>query len=314
MCPEMFRMEHQPFAALRNGVIVMKLKWGRPADSAAADCEPALNSVKAVNIEVGKISPNRSQPRKHFDTDEITRLAKSISQMGILQPLIVRGSDGGYELIAGERRLRAAKQAGMRFVPCLISDADDKQSALMALVENLQRENLSFFEQADGFRRLIDEYGLTQQEAAVKLGIAQPTVANKLRLLRLSGEQRTVITSHGLSERHARALLRLDEERRDEVLDVVCKRGLSADAMEKYIDAIVRNKRAGAKQKKKYVVLKDVRLFINTVEKALNVMRLAGVDAYAEKKQEGEFIEYAIRIRNSEFGEEKNKSGSEPLE
>lgn len=249
-----------------------------------------------AHISVTSISPNRSQPRRHFESDELTAMAKSISQIGILQPLIVRETDDGYELIAGERRLRAAKLAGLRYVPCIVENVSDERSALMALIENLQRQDLNFFEQAAGFKMLIERFGMTQHEAAIRLGISQPTVANKLRLLKLSDEHKAVIINYRLTERHARALLRVEESRRGEILQVVCEKHLTADGLERYIDALIKRDKVKESYRKRSAALTDVRLFFNTVEKALNVMRLAGVDARAERKQEEGYIEYVIKI------------------
>lgn len=229
-----------------------------------------------VNIPAADIRPNPAQPRRHFESNELTAMAKSISQLGIIQPLTVREVDGGYELIAGERRLRAAKLAGLREVPCIIAEADPERAAMMALVENLQREDLNFFEQAAGFRMLIEKFGLTQQQAAVQLGLSQPTIANKLRLLRVS------------------------EEERGGILQTVCDKHMTAEGLERYIDALEKQKKVREGYRKRAAVLGDVRLFFNTVEKALNVMRLAGVEAKSEKKQAEGYIEYVIKIPKKE--------------
>lgn len=167
-------------------------------------------------IRVSEIARNPNQPRKYFDPEAIAQLAESIRQYGVLNPLTVRRAPGGgYELVAGERRLRAARVAGLNDVPCLLIAADNEDSSAIALVENLQRRDLDFFEEAYGFKRLIDQYGLTQEEAARKVGKTQSAVANKLRLLRLSPQNMELIRSANLTERHARCLLRLrdDEER-----------------------------------------------------------------------------------------------------
>jgi ParB family chromosome partitioning protein len=252
-------------------------------------------SVEEIAVE--KIFPNRSQPRNFFSAEDLTAMAKSISQVGILQPLTVRQIGGGnFELIAGERRLRAAKIAGLKNVPCIIENASDEQSALMALTENLQRQNLNFFEEAAGYRMLLESCGMTQQQAAIHLGIAQPTLANKLRLLKLSEEHRDFILNNSLTERHARALLRVKEEQRGEVLQVVCERQLTADGMERYIDSLIKREKVRESYRRRSAALKDVRLFFNTVEKALGVMRLAGVEAQSERKQCDGYIEYLIKI------------------
>jgi len=163
---------------------------------------------KVVEIGIDQIMANPYQPRTDFSED-ITALAESIAQNGILQLLFVRKKDNMYELIAGERRLRAAKMCGFKVVPCIVYDISDRHSAVLALVENIQRQDLSFFEEAAAIEKLITHYGLTQEDAAAKLWRAQSTVANKIRLLRLTEKERGLITRYDLTERHARALLRL---------------------------------------------------------------------------------------------------------
>ncbi len=163
-------------------------------------------------IRTTQISRNPYQPRKYFEPEAIRQLADSIRQYGVLNPLTVRRTTDGYELIAGERRLRAARAAGLSEVPCLIMSATEEDSSAIALVENLQRRDLDFFEEAAGYRQLIDRYGLTQEEAAHRVGKTQSAVANKLRLLKLSPETMQMIRDGGLTERHARAILRLPTE------------------------------------------------------------------------------------------------------
>ena len=171
------------------------------------------NENKILEIPIIKIRPNKSQPRKQFREDELQSLSRSIAENGILQPLTVRKvSQTEYELVTGERRLRASAMAGLNRVPCIIVKCSDKESAVYALLENLQRADLGIFEEARGISRLIRRYGLTQEQAAEQLGKTQSTIANKLRLLRLSFEEQEWIENAGLSERHARALLKLSDE------------------------------------------------------------------------------------------------------
>lgn len=252
---------------------------------------------KVLEIGVSLIKPNPSQPRKCFYSDELTKLAKSISQEGILQPLVIRISDGEYELVSGERRLRAAKIAGLKTVPCIIVNMTERNSALMALVENIQREDLSFFEEASAIQSLISVYGMTQEDAAIRLGIAQSTVANKLRLLRIPGDEQQVIMDMGLSERHARALLRLESKSdRIDVLERIHKYKLNVEMTEAYISKLLEGKRKKESYKKRSPVLKDVRLFVNTINKAIEVMRLSGVEANSKKTQTENEITYTITI------------------
>lgn len=169
---------------------------------------------KVVEIDINMIIPNPNQPRKDFQDTEISALAESIMQNGILQPLSVRRCGESFELIAGERRLRAAKMCGFTVVPCIVHEISDRNSAILALVENIQRQDLSFFDEAAAIEKLITYYGMTQEDAAAKLGKAQSTIANKLRLLRLTPEERNLIVKFGLTERHARALLKLGKSDR----------------------------------------------------------------------------------------------------
>lgn len=258
---------------------------------------------KVVEIPVGSIFPNPDQPRKNFNTEELTKLAKSISQDGIVQPLTVRRREGGYELVSGERRLRAAKLAGFRSVPCVVVDISDSRSAVIALIENIQRADLNFFEEAEAISALITKYGMTQEDCAIRLGMAQSTVANKLRILKLSPDLRKVIVSNGLSERHARALLKADENLREEVLIKIIKDGLTVDAAEKYIRTLEKNERVKQSYRRRSAALGDLRLFFNTVDRAVQVIKLAGVDAKVKKTKKDGFIEYLIRV--PEEGENK---------
>ncbi len=256
--------------------------------------ERVINKVLSVSVE--KITPNPYQPRKIFG-DDISELSNNIKQNGILQPLSVRKIETGYEIIAGERRFRAAKLCGMDFVPCIIVEMSDRNSALMALVENLQRKDLHFFEEAVALAELIDFYGMTQEDAAVRVGKTQSTIANKLRILKLDGSVRDVIIKSKLTERHARALLRLENSAEQlEILEVVIARGLNVEATEKYISQKLEKKAEIKSLHKRSAVFKDVRIFINTIDKAIEIMQAAGVAANSHKKKEDGYIEYVVRI------------------
>ena len=252
---------------------------------------------RIIDVGVGDIRPNPSQPRKHFAADELTSLAKSISANGVIQPLTVRRTETGFELISGERRLRAAKLAGLRTVPCITVKADRGRSAVLALLENIQRSDLNCFEEAAAISALIDSGKVTREEAAVRLGLAQSTIANKLRLLRLTREEQQLITEHGLTERHARALLRIsDGELRRETLAKAIEQNWTVDALEKHIDRLEREEIKKSSYEKRSVMLKDVRLFFNSVNKALEVMKLAGVEATAKRTDREDCIEYTVII------------------
>ena len=256
--------------------------------------EKIINKVIEINTE--NILPNPAQPRKIMDSDELQSLAESIRYNGVLQPLTVRRmKDGLYELIAGERRLRAAKMIRLDVVPCIVVDTTGQQSALLSVLENLQRKDLTFFEEAMAYSALIRDWGITQEQAAVKLGKAQSTVANKLRLLRLTEEEQRLIIKNHLTERHARALLKLDDEaERQEALNTIISKGLNVGQTEEYISRIVSP--ILKPRQEKVIVVKDVRLFINTVTKAVNIMQKAGVDAHAKQVEKDDYIEYIVTI------------------
>lgn len=266
------------------------------------------NENKISDIPIIKIRPNKAQPRKVFNEDDLNALSMSIAENGILQPLTVRKvSATEYELIAGERRLRASVMAGLRKVPCIVIKCSEKESAVYALLENLQRSDLGMFEEARGVSRLIRRYGLTQQEAAVKLGKTQSTIANKLRLLRLTYEEQEWIENAGLSERHARALLKLgDEGARREALSKIISENLNVQQAENYINLLLNsNPKDEKKQGFSKAVIKDVRIFVNTINKAVDTMRLAGIDAQADKTDTDNFIEYTIRIPKKQIPDEE---------
>jgi ParB family chromosome partitioning protein len=198
-------------------------------------------------IRADSIRPNRAQPRATFDNNAIIRLADSIRRYGILQPLTVRPAEDddlySYELIAGERRLRAAKMLGYLTVPCVILSVDESTSAEMAIIENLLREDLNMFEQAYGFKKLIENHSLTQDEVARRMSLSQSAVANKLRLLKLTFEEQKLILETSLTERHARALLRIDEqELRAETIRHIAINKLNVRQTEEYIDCLIFNK------------------------------------------------------------------------
>lgn len=250
---------------------------------------------KVVLLPVERISPNPAQPRRDFAEDELRELCESIRENGVLQPITVRRKDGSsYELIAGERRLRASKIAGRTEIPAIILDSTEKQSAVFAILENVQRQDLNMFEEAKALQVLIQEWGVTQEEAARKLGKAQSTVANKLRLLALSEQEQNFLLQNGLTERYARALLSVQPEERMDVLRAVVEKKMNVSQMEQYIQH--RPEKPKEKEKRKVIIVKDVRIFLNTINKAIDTMKSAGIPAEAEKYEEAGCIEYRVRI------------------
>ncbi len=257
-----------------------------------------LESGRILYLPVGQIHPNPSQPRKIFDADGLQELAGSIRTYGILQPLTVRRRNGEYELVAGERRLRAAKIAGMTEVPCILLTVDEEQSGMVALVENLQRRDLDYIEEAQGLARLMRQYGLNQEQAAARVGKSQSAVANKLRLLRHSPAVLSALRENGLSERHARALLRLPtEEERLAALAVVIRQQMNVAKTEEYIDSLLARKRQPEPKKGiRKLIVRDVRLFINSVNHNLDLIRGAGIRAEASQEETESEIVLTIRL------------------
>ena len=254
-------------------------------------------SSRVRYIPINAVRPNPQQPRRSFDETALRELADSISAYGILQPLTVRDRGGVYELVAGERRLRAARIAGLREVPCLIAEVGEEDAALLALIENLQRRDLDYMEEAAAIARLIRRYGLSQQQAAEKLGKSQPTIANKLRLLRLSAPVIDCLRQYGLTERHARTLLRLtDPEQQLAAARHIGKRGLNVAQTEQYIDQLTAENRTEPPRRRPTYVIKDVRLFLNSVERGVRLMQSAGVGAEVGRRDTEEEILLTIHI------------------
>ena len=251
---------------------------------------------KVLHLPVGEIRPNPRQPRQVFEETGLQELADSIALHGILQPLTVRQNETGWELIAGERRLRAARLAGLETVPCLETDVDDEASAVLALVENLQRRDLHYFEEAAAIADFLRRTGCTQETAAQRLGRSPSALANKLRLLRLPEACREELVKGGLTERHARCLLRI-EDREEQLRAVrhIRAREMNVAQAEQYIERqLVRLQTTPAG--KRTFILKDVRLFLNSVERGLRLVREAGIDARAERQDTEEDILLTIRI------------------
>lgn len=252
---------------------------------------------KLISLPIGAIHPNEYQPRTYFDPVELAALSDSIRRNGLLQPVTVRKmADGYYQLIAGERRLRASKMAGLTKIPCVVMQMDDRKSAILGLVENVQRQDLNFFEEAESLNTIMNEWGATQSELAEKIGKSPSTVANKLRLLRLSADQRTRILSAGLGERHARALLRIEDDTcRNNALTEIINKQLNSSEAERYISALL-DPDAFKKRQIRTSVIGDVRVFINTLSKAVESIRKSGFDAQSDSTETESYIEYRVII------------------
>ena len=255
-----------------------------------------LEPGRVLYIPAAKIRPNPSQPRKVFDPALLQELAMSIAQYGILQPLTVRRLEGGFELVTGERRLRAAKLAGLSEVPCIVVSVDEESSGMLALVENLQRRDLDFIEEAQSLARLMQQYHLSQEQAARKIGKSQSAVANKLRLLRHSPEVMAALREGNLSERHARALLKLDsEEEKLRVIGLIRQGDWTVARTEQYLEAL---ERETPREKRELggFQLRDVRVFFNSVNHQLELIRAAGINAGSSRQETDQEIVLTIRI------------------
>ena len=256
---------------------------------------------KVILLPVSRIDSNPNQPRRYFDTENLTELAESIRANGLLQPITVRQSmrDGCYELIAGERRTIAFRMLGYDMIPAIVEEYNDQQSAVLSLIENLQRKDLNYFEEASGISRLMCELSLTQQQVSEKIGKAQPTVANKLRLLKYSPAVQNAFLDHGLTERHARSMLKLQsEEEQMRVIALVAENKLNVDQTEQYVDRLVHKKPADQEKTRIYVV-KDMRIFLNTINRAISIMQHAGIPVDTDKNENDQYMEYLIRVPKS---------------
>ena len=268
---------------------------------AAAEAEPKQQEVRSVLIE--SIQANRFQPRKTFHDESLEELAASIREFGVLQPLLVRPLEEGFELVAGERRLRASKLAGLAEVPVISREIGDKEVAEMAMIENLQREDLHFLEEAEGFQQLIVQFGFTQEELAKRVGKSQSTLANKLRLLKLEPQVRQRLQEERLSERHARALLKLESpEEQEEVLAAVCAEQLNVRQTEELIACRQQspeqgNEKSKKKERKRLTgVIRDVRIFLNTIQQVADTMKQNGLAVQMQQRQEEDDIIVELRI------------------
>ena len=252
-------------------------------------------SERVCMLDESRITSNKRQPRKLFEDRAILSLADSIHRHGILQPLSVRKNGDDYELVAGERRLRAARLLKMQRVPCIIINIDEETSAVMSIVENIQRQDLNIFEEAMAILTLKELYEMTQEAIARTLSVSQSYVANKLRILRLTPEEQSIILEHGLSERHCRALLRLEGDLRGQALDYIIRHSLNVAATEAYVDRLCtevkRHPRVLNGQ------LKDLKLFYNSIDRAVNSVKKLGVNVVTETVENDDCKRMTIIVR-----------------
>lgn len=249
-----------------------------------------METGRVVFLPARSIRPNPAQPRKIFRQDALTELSDSIRQHGILQPLSVRRAENGYELIAGERRLRAAQMAGLTDIPCIIMQMDDRESSTAAMVENLQRQDLDFVEEAMGISQLLTHYRMSQEQVARLLGKSQSSIANKLRILRHSTDVLNALREGNLTERHARALLKLgsDPEKLGAIAEIV-RQGMSVARTEKYIELLL-------SKKQEQPARANVGAFLNSLTQSLQKIQSSGIPAISERRETDSQIVLTITI------------------
>ena len=257
---------------------------------------------KVTDIPLGRIEPNPSQPRHYFDIEALSELAKSIEEYGVIQPITVKKKgDGKFIIIAGERRYRARCMAKKRTIPAIIIDVSEEKSAAIALLENLQRKDLTFFEEAEGYLKLINEYDMTQEELSVKLGKSQSAIANKLRLLKLEEETRQKIFEANLTERHARALLKLPNKKiRDKAVKLIKERNLNVAKAEKLIDKMAsedaKERRFEGFKTSLSESIKRQRVFCSTMNRAIGLLNRSGIETEIEQTEEADKVIYKVCI------------------
>ena len=249
-----------------------------------------METGRVVFLPARAIRPNPAQPRKIFREDALLELADSIRRHGILQPLSVRRVGTAYELIAGERRLRAGQLAGLTEIPCIIMSMDDRESGMAALIENLQRQDLDFIEEAKGIAQLMEQWSMNQEQAAKIIGKSQSAVANKLRILKHSGEVLGALRAGNLTERHARALLKLPTEHdKLKAIDMIVKLGMSVARTERYIEELL-----SAPDKKSPRA--NVGTFLNNLNQSLARIQQSGIPAISERRETESQIVLTITI------------------
>ena len=256
--------------------------------------------VQIIQVPLSKIMPNPYQPRKEFESEALSELADSIRQYGVLQPLLVAPGKGDtYILIAGERRLRASTMAGLGTVPVIVSEYTTQQIAEIALIENLQRKDLHYLEEAEGYEKLLTIFHLTQEAMAIRVGKKQSTIANKLRLLKLPIFVRNVLHDSELTERHARVLLKLeDEETQREVLQKVLKDRLNVKQTEALVEKTLKEAGKLNWKKPRFVIVNDVRIYLNSIKEVMEAVKASGIPSSMEQDMDGDDVVVTLRIKN----------------
>ena len=256
--------------------------------------------VQVLQVPLSKIVPNPYQPRKEFESEALSELADSIRQYGVLQPLLVAPGKGDtYILIAGERRLRASTMAGLGTVPVIVSEYTSQQIAEIALIENLQRKDLHYLEEAEGYEKLVNTFHLTQESMAIRVGKKQSTIANKLRLLRLPSPVRKKLHDSDLTERHARVLLKLEnEDLQKAVLQKVLKGHLNVRQTEALVEKTLKEAGKLNQKKPRFVIVNDVCIYLNSIKEIMETVKTSGIPSSMEQEMDGDDVVVTLRIKN----------------
>ena len=256
--------------------------------------------VQVLQVPLSRIVPNPYQPRKEFESEALSELADSIRQYGVLQPLLVAPGEGGnYILIAGERRLRASIMAGLETVPVIVSEYTTQQIAEIAMIENLQRKDLHYLEEAEGYETLVNTFHLTQEAMAIRVGKKQSTIANKLRLLKLPASVREVLHESELTERHARVLLKLEtEEAQKTILKKVLKDHLNVKQTEALVEKYLKEEGKENKKKPRVIIVNDVRIYLNSIREVMETVKRSGIPSSMEQDMDGDDVVVTLRIKN----------------
>jgi ParB family transcriptional regulator, chromosome partitioning protein len=259
--------------------------------------ENLTGKEKVAVIKIEEIEPNPFQPRRNFPQEKLQELTQSIKTYGLLQPVMVRRSGRGYQLVVGERRLLACKSLGWQTITATIKELSDSAMATIALIENLQREDLNYLEEAEGYARLMAQFNLTQEVLAQRLGKSQSTIANKLRLLKLTDTVKKALLQEKLTERHARALLKMDsEELQQKIVQEIIDKGLTVSQTEIKIERLLGRESNPAVKRIPRAVVRDFRIFLNTIREAVKIIEDSGLAPEVEEKVEDEYVEVTIRL------------------
>lgn len=259
--------------------------------------EGESSKEKVIQARIDHLQPNPYQPRKSFPEEKIAELTQSIKTYGLLHPIVVRRAGRAYQIVAGERRVIACRNLGWKTIPAIVKELSDSAVAAMALIENLQRENLGYLDEAAGYARLIQTFNLTQEVLAQRLGKSQSTIANKMRLLKLPEEVKDLLVKEQLSERHARALLRLNSaEQQKKMVQEIIQRDLTVSDTEKRIDRLVERKEIEKPGMQRKGMVRDMRIFLNTIHQAIKIIEGSGLSPEVEEKVEQDYIEVTIRL------------------